>query len=179
MCIFFFFKQKTAYDIGVRLVGSEMCIRDSHQEATLAVDSASPTAANSAIASASGVTSGSISFNVTDAQLAKTGYTYTIIGPTGSSYANLTAALASNALYDNTTNGSATTDSSAQAFRVLYKANVQSAQITVQEGSPISGGAALDAITCLLYTSPSPRDGLLSRMPSSAWKKKNQMDKKY
>ena len=27
--ICFFFKQKTAYDIGVRLVGSEMCIRDS------------------------------------------------------------------------------------------------------------------------------------------------------
>ena len=25
----FFFKQKTAYDLGVRLVGSEMCIRDS------------------------------------------------------------------------------------------------------------------------------------------------------
>ena len=31
-------------------------------------------------------------------------------------------------------------------------------------------GADLSAIskTCLLYTSPSPRDGLLSRMPSSA-----------
>ena len=26
----------------------------------------------------------------------------------------------------------------------------------------------LDYIVCLLYTSPSPRDGLLSRMPSSA-----------
>ena len=26
----FFFKQKTAYEIGVRLVGSEMCIRDSY-----------------------------------------------------------------------------------------------------------------------------------------------------
>ena len=26
----------------------------------------------------------------------------------------------------------------------------------------------VDVITCLLYTSPSPRDGLLSRMPSSA-----------
>ena len=26
----------------------------------------------------------------------------------------------------------------------------------------------LGAYTCLLYTSPSPRDGLLSRMPSSA-----------
>ena len=25
-----------------------------------------------------------------------------------------------------------------------------------------------DVMTCLLYTSPSPRDGLLSRMPSSA-----------
>ena len=28
--------------------------------------------------------------------------------------------------------------------------------------------AAPDFIGCLLYTSPSPRDGLLSRMPSSA-----------
>ena len=26
--LIFFFKQKTAYEIGVRLVGSEMCIRD-------------------------------------------------------------------------------------------------------------------------------------------------------
>ena len=26
--LMFFFKQKTAYEIGVRLVGSEMCIRD-------------------------------------------------------------------------------------------------------------------------------------------------------
>ena len=25
-----------------------------------------------------------------------------------------------------------------------------------------------DVLSCLLYTSPSPRDGLLSRMPSSA-----------
>src|SRR5665647_3895287 len=31
---------------------------------------------------------------------------------------------------------------------------------------------------CLLYTSPSPRDGLLSRMPSSAWKKKSILKKK-
>ena len=28
IAIVFFFKQKTAYEIGVRLVGSEMCIRD-------------------------------------------------------------------------------------------------------------------------------------------------------
>ena len=28
--------------------------------------------------------------------------------------------------------------------------------------------ALIRSCTCLLYTSPSPRDGLLSRMPSSA-----------
>ena len=28
--VIIFFKQKTAYEIGVRLVGSEMCIRDSN-----------------------------------------------------------------------------------------------------------------------------------------------------
>ena len=34
-----------------------------------------------------------------------------------------------------------------------------------------AGGKLIDMMTlrgCLLYTSPSPRDGLLSRMPSSA-----------
>ena len=31
-----------------------------------------------------------------------------------------------------------------------------------------TGIAQISARTCLLYTSPSPRDGLLSRMPSSA-----------
>ena len=34
--------------------------------------------------------------------------------------------------------------------------------------SPIAIDAGADIIVCLLYTSPSPRDGLLSRMPSSA-----------
>ena len=32
----------------------------------------------------------------------------------------------------------------------------------------LSGPLGGDAQICLLYTSPSPRDGLLSRMPSSA-----------
>ena len=35
-------------------------------------------------------------------------------------------------------------------------------------GANLTGIASTDNITCLLYTSPSPRDGLLSRMPSSA-----------
>ena len=45
----------------------------------------------------------------------------------------------------------------------------------VDNASPDGSGARLEAAvkggtlsTCLLYTSPSPRDGLLSRMPSSA-----------
>ena len=37
----------------------------------------------------------------------------------------------------------------------------------VGTGVGAAGGAVAGA-TCLLYTSPSPRDGLLSRMPSSA-----------
>ena len=32
----------------------------------------------------------------------------------------------------------------------------------------VSGGHSDNDNGCLLYTSPSPRDGLLSRMPSSA-----------
>ena len=32
----------------------------------------------------------------------------------------------------------------------------------------VSGRAGNNSNPCLLYTSPSPRDGLLSRMPSSA-----------
>ena len=42
-----------------------------------------------------------------------------------------------------------------------------------QPGAALEAGVAADQVLdvakiCLLYTSPSPRDGLLSRMPSSA-----------
>ena len=63
-------------------------------------------------------------------------------------------------------------------------APVESATISVESIRPIAAGgqASVDANghyavrnlppgtynVCLLYTSPSPRDGLLSRMPSSA-----------
>ena len=36
------------------------------------------------------------------------------------------------------------------------------------EGLELKALYQLSAVSCLLYTSPSPRDGLLSRMPSSA-----------
>ena len=39
-------------------------------------------------------------------------------------------------------------------------------RLHVIENGEVIGGAK--AFVCLLYTSPSPRDGLLSRMPSSA-----------
>ena len=38
----------------------------------------------------------------------------------------------------------------------------------VGKRSEISKTVAIELNDCLLYTSPSPRDGLLSRMPSSA-----------
>ena len=43
--------------------------------------------------------------------------------------------------------------------------HVQTATGTEEHGALIQGGLHW---LCLLYTSPSPRDGLLSRMPSSA-----------
>ena len=45
----------------------------------------------------------------------------------------------------------------------VWKKAVDTAMPQVEVRSRRIGGA-----TCLLYTSPSPRDGLLSRMPSSA-----------
>ena len=42
-------------------------------------------------------------------------------------------------------------------------------QIPMRDGVPMTDGSIQDQTrACLLYTSPSPRDGLLSRMPSSA-----------
>ena len=45
----------------------------------------------------------------------------------------------------------------------VYNRTASKAEVWVAE----HGGAAAPT-PCLLYTSPSPRDGLLSRMPSSA-----------
>lgn len=98
-----------------------------YQAANLVVDSASPISANS--------------------QLAKAGYTYVVYGPKGDSYATLTAALKANSLYDNTENGSASADSSAQTFRVSYTADAQSAYIRVQQNSPVKAGSSVANIT--------------------------------
>ena len=53
-------------------------------------------------------------------------------------------------------------------------AHIGDDQVTAAKATGVGGLAFIQAqtvtsdTTCLLYTSPSPRDGLLSRMPSSA-----------
>ena len=50
------------------------------------------------------------------------------------------------------------------AVAILDRLDIEAADLV---GLSLGGTTAL-ALGCLLYTSPSPRDGLLSRMPSSA-----------
>ena len=57
----------------------------------------------------------------------------------------------------------------AALFSALKQLDEQILLLDIAEGLP--QGEAMDInhmLSCLLYTSPSPRDGLLSRMPSSA-----------
>ena len=49
-------------------------------------------------------------------------------------------------------------------FKVMAKRN----KFVGLWAAELLGKSGDDAEACLLYTSPSPRDGLLSRMPSSA-----------
>ena len=50
-----------------------------------------------------------------------------------------------------------------------FAADVGNSPFDSFTGSITEGGSSIATVTsCLLYTSPSPRDGLLSRMPSSA-----------
>ena len=51
----------------------------------------------------------------------------------------------------------------------MKKKNVYTPQMVINGKADVVGSRPMDvAKACLLYTSPSPRDGLLSRMPSSA-----------
>ena len=54
------------------------------------------------------------------------------------------------------------------ANKFVYKGTSKIANVDSQNIMAQSGGKVAQANACLLYTSPSPRDGLLSRMPSSA-----------
>ena len=62
--------------------------------------------------------------------------------------------------------GSVTVD--AEANTTLTTLAITSGLGSVTTKAKANVTPATQVITCLLYTSPSPRDGLLSRMPSSA-----------
>ena len=71
----------------------------------------------------------------------------------------------------NVNNGSVNTFSYSGSFDVFKASEVEveldNVGLTFTTGT-INESASPREYTCLLYTSPSPRDGLLSRMPSSA-----------
>ena len=52
-----------------------------------------------------------------------------------------------------------------EGYRVIL---VNSNPATIMTDPAMADATYIEPIRCLLYTSPSPRDGLLSRMPSSA-----------
>ena len=62
--------------------------------------------------------------------------------------------------------GSVGTREIADAF-VAIDINIDKSEVQLPDG-PIKEQGDHTIFICLLYTSPSPRDGLLSRMPSSA-----------
>ena len=51
---------------------------------------------------------------------------------------------------------------------LAYSIMVETINRAIEVGRTLHGAPLPQARACLLYTSPSPRDGLLSRMPSSA-----------
>ena len=69
------------------------------------------------------------------------------------------------------TNGNADTDTKITKFGISFNSDGITTFYAELEKSSASQKEYLEKIqekNCLLYTSPSPRDGLLSRMPSSA-----------
>ena len=56
----------------------------------------------------------------------------------------------------------------AEAPSVQSRTQIPLSQTIGTALAPVTRAVTQHAVNCLLYTSPSPRDGLLSRMPSSA-----------
>ena len=88
------------------------------------------------------------------------------------SFEQLESALTGNLLYDISTSDIISREGN--YFKIVQQQeSIQSQNLVNIKNSKIEKLILFDEITnylltCLLYTSPSPRDGLLSRMPSSA-----------
>ena len=109
---------------------------------------------NSTLETITGKTSDKLAFTtVSDATLATPGYTYTVVGPDGVTYASLAEAVAANGSFDNTDNAG-TADESVQTFTVNYVKTTQHATITIHDkstgkvlGTVTISGKSGDAIT--------------------------------
>ncbi|MGL5747792.1 MAG: mucin-binding protein, partial [Weissella cibaria] len=109
---------------------------------------------NSILETITGKTSDKLAFTtVSDATLATPGYTYTVVGPDGVTYASLAEAVAANGSFDNTDNAG-TADESVQTFTVNYVKTTQHATITIHDkstgkvlGTVTISGKSGDAIT--------------------------------
>ncbi|MGL4266170.1 MAG: KxYKxGKxW signal peptide domain-containing protein, partial [Weissella cibaria] len=109
---------------------------------------------NSTLETITGKTSDKLAFTtVSDATLATPGYTYTVVGPDGVTYASLAEAVTANGSFDNTDNAG-TTDESVQTFTVNYVKTTQHATITIHDkstgkvlGTVTISGKSGDAIT--------------------------------
>ena len=69
-------------------------------------------------------------------------------------------------LYNNDADTALSTNNVSLSTSIEVKATDPGLTVTVASNNAVSSSDAKEG--CLLYTSPSPRDGLLSRMPSSA-----------
>ena len=88
-----------------------------------------------------------------------------------SSYNRLSKLYTQKATSLDSVNTAKSTLDNAKAEMEAIEANIKQAEIEVNTAETNVGYTKITAPmdgTCLLYTSPSPRDGLLSRMPSSA-----------
>ena len=72
------------------------------------------------------------------------------------------------ALLTYTVGGDPSKDVSLEIFKSIAESGADIIECGLGHSANIGDGAAIQDSTCLLYTSPSPRDRTRSRMPSSA-----------
>ncbi|OUZ30024.1 hypothetical protein A5885_003204, partial [Enterococcus sp. 8E11_MSG4843] len=87
----------------------------------------------------SGVSNESITLGVTDADLERNGYIYTVTGPDGVVYNTLAEAMAANQTFDTTSNGASQMDSSPQMFTVNYEQD----PVSLSTSESVSGSESL------------------------------------
>ena len=95
---------------------------------------------------------------MTDADLERNGYIYTVTGPDGVVYNTLAEAMAANQTFDTTSNGASQTDSSPQMFTVNYEQD----PVSLSTSESISGSESLSE-SIVTSTSESESVSLLNQ----------------